>query len=408
MRVTFICCPFKTSFGSYASSLKSAIENKTGDAVQWVGSNCGCGDPIERNRQFQIPKAQCNYFEMPIFADNVSKKAWKRPLKSMARSVLLPIRGKRYASMSADAEVAHFQQILNAYGSQVVFSWLRQPSGASRIVTVHELDADQLKSPKSNETYNLADAIIVHCEEMRQHLIRLGVRQEKIHVVLHGVNLPAPAAFAPAAAEEAEHLREGIIFYGGHKLMSGKGIETLFKAMSIIGRQMPATAPLLKIHGHYGTDTPPEGLQLAAQYQVADKVVWLNQIPDEETVRLYQHSLLCALPYTGSFAGYAASLAAACRLPVVCTRKAGLPDHLGETAVWIDENSPEQLAERMMELLNNEPCRRRLGEQLFKQADACMRWEVIAEQTLKIYQQAALERISQDAKHLDEVTARAV
>jgi glycosyltransferase involved in cell wall biosynthesis len=326
----------------------------------------------------------------------------------MARSVLLPIRGKRYASMSADAEVAHFQQILNAYGSQVVFSWLRQPSGASRIVTVHELDADQLKSPKSNETYNLADAIIVHCEEMRQHLIRLGVRQEKIHVVLHGVNLPAPAAFAPAAAEEAEHLREGIIFYGGHKLMSGKGIETLFKAMSIIGRQMPATAPLLKIHGHYGTDTPPEGLQLAAQYQVADKVVWLNQIPDEETVRLYQHSLLCALPYTGSFAGYAASLAAACRLPVVCTRKAGLPDHLGETAVWIDENSPEQLAERMMELLNNEPCRRRLGEQLFKQADACMRWEVIAEQTLKIYQQAALERISQDAKHLDEVTARAV
>ena len=128
MRITIICCPFKTSFGSYASSLKEAIETKTGDTVQWVGSNCGCGDPIEKSRQFQIPKSQCNYFEMPIFTDTLSPTAWKRPLKSMVRNVLLPVRGKRYANMSKDAEVVHFQQILNAYGSKVVFSWLQQPS----------------------------------------------------------------------------------------------------------------------------------------------------------------------------------------------------------------------------------------------------------------------------------------
>ena len=87
---------------------------------------------------------------MPVFSDTVPKKAWKRPLKSIARSVVLPIRGKRYASMSTDAEVVHFQQILNAFGSKAVFSWLQQPSSASRIVTVHELDADQLHSPKIN------------------------------------------------------------------------------------------------------------------------------------------------------------------------------------------------------------------------------------------------------------------
>ena len=399
MRVTFICCPFKTSFGSYAMSLKTAIEGKTGDSVQWIGSNCGCGDPIERTRQFQIPKDQCKYFEMPAFSDTVPQKAWKRPLKSIARNVVLPIRGKRYASMAADAEVVHFQQILNAYGSKAVFSWLQQPSSASRIVTVHELDADQLHSPKVNETYNLADGIIVHCDELRQHLIRLGVRQEKIHVLLHGVSLPASQHETP---------REGIVFYGGHKLMSGKGIETLFKAMSIIRRRMAANMPLLKIHGHYGTDIPQEALQLAAQYEVADKIVWLNQIPDEETVRLYQRSLVCALPYTGSFAGFAASLAAACRLPVVGTRKAGLPDHLGETAVWIDENSPDQLAERISELLNDEPRRRHLGDQLFKRAETLLQWDVIADQTLKIYERSMPEKTGQDAQPSAEATARAV
>ncbi len=399
MRMTIICCPFKTSFGSYASSLKAAVENKTGDTVQWVGSNCGCGDPIEKSRQFLMPRSQCDYFEMPVFTDTLSPKVWKRPLKTMARSVLLPIRGKRYANMSKNSEVVHFQQILNAYGSQVVFSWLQQPSNASRIVTIHELDVDQLKNPKRNELYNLADAIIVHCEEMKQHLIRLGVQQERIHIVLHGTSIPAPLP---------EDSREDIVFYGGHKLMSGKGIDALFKAWSIIQQKMAARTPLLKIHGHYGTDIPEEALRLAAQHGIADRIVWLNQIPEEESVRLYRRSLLCVLPYTGSFAGFAASLAAACRLPIVCTRKAGLPDHLGDTAVWVDENSPEPLAERIIELLNSEPRRRQLGNQLLKRAETFLQWDVIADQTLKIYEDTILKKTGQPLDASDEVTARAV
>ena len=116
---------------------------------------------------------------------------------------------------------------------------------------------------------------------------------------------------------------------------------------------------------------------------------------------------LCASLHR-KLAGFAASLAAACRLPVVCTRKAGLPDHLGETAVWIEENSPEQLAERISELLNDEPCRRHLGDQLFKRAEALLQWDVIADQTLEIYERSMLEKTGQDAQPSAEVTARAV
>jgi glycosyltransferase involved in cell wall biosynthesis len=199
-----------------------------------------------------------------------------------------------------------------------------------------------------------------------------------------------------------------MVFYGGHKLMSGKGIEALFQALSILRRKMAQNMPLLKIHGHYGMTVPQEALQLAAHHGVADKIVWLNQISNEETVRLYQQSLLCVLPYTGSFAGYAASLAAACQLPIVCTRKAGLPDHLGETGVWVDENSPEQLAERMLELLQSEPRRRQLGQQLLQRAEACLRWDVIAEQTLKIYEASIQKKMGQELEPSDAVTARAV
>ena len=377
MRITLICCPFKTSFGSYGSSLRAAIEKKTGNTVQWVASNCGCGTPMAVSRQFLMPKQQYDYFEMPIPGDFVSAKAWKRRLRAAARTVLLYFRARRYASSAKNAEVVHFQQILNAYGAKAVFHWLKQPSNATRIVTVHELDPDQLDFPERNKTYNLADGIIVHCDEMRQHLVRLNVQEEKIHVVLNGTNMPTALP---------DNQREGIVFYGGHFLMHNKGVGTLFKAMSIIHQQMGGNAPTLSIHGHYGPPEVEEATRLARENGVAHKVVWLDELSDEDMVALYQRSLVCVLPYTGSFAGLPASLAAACQLPVVCTRKAGLPDHLGEGGVWVDENNYEQLAERIVELLSNDRLRQEVGARLLKRAQEHLSWDVIADRTLKIYE----------------------
>jgi glycosyltransferase involved in cell wall biosynthesis len=381
MQMSMICCPFKTSFGFYASSLKAEIEKKTGTSMQWVASNCGCGDPIEVGRQFQAK--QCDYFNMPMPVEFRSKKAWKRRLRGAARSLITYARAKKYAALSKNAEVVHFQQILNAYGSKAVFHWLHQPSNAIRVITVHELDGDQQEFPETNTTYNLADAVIVHCEDMKQQLVRLKVQENKVHVVLHGTGLPE-------VLPDSE--RSGIVFYGGHKLMSGKGVETVFKAMAIIKARMGEATPTLKIHGHYGPVTPKEGAQLALDNGVADKVIWLNQISEEDMVNLYQTSRVCVLPYTGSFAGLPASLAAACKLPVVCTRKAGLPDHLGDSGVWVEENNPEQLAERVIELLTNDALRQQVGAKLLKRAKDSLSWEVIAEKTLDIYQQSTAKK----------------
>jgi hypothetical protein len=67
VKISMIGCPFQTSFGCYISSLRDAIERKAASPVQWVASNCGCGDPVERGRQFQV--LNCDYFEMPMPAD---------------------------------------------------------------------------------------------------------------------------------------------------------------------------------------------------------------------------------------------------------------------------------------------------------------------------------------------------
>src|SRR5260370_7561194 len=186
-------------------------------------------------------------------------------------------------------------------------------------------------------------------EEMRKQVIEVRVPEEKVDVVLEGGTIPATMP---------DVHREGIIFYAGHKVMAGKGIQTLFKAMSIMQQRMGANVPTLKIHGHYGENTPEEARKLAEECGVAKNIVWLNQLSVEGIVRQYQSSLVCVLPYTGSFAGLPASIAGANQLPVVCTRNAALPDHLVLCGIWFDEEKPEQLTERIIELLGSEQLRR--------------------------------------------------
>ena len=330
------------------------------------------------NRQFRLPRQEYEYFEMPLPGDFAPKEVWRRRLRNAARTVLTYFKAKRYRELTKDAEVVHFQQILNAFGSKALFHWLNQPSFATRVVTVHELDPDQLESPGLNKAYNNADAIIVHCEEMRQQLIGLKVPAEKTHVVLHGTELP-PVASGP---------REGIVFYGAHFLTHGKGIDTLFKALAIVHKRMGASAPKVKIHGYYGPKLRVEASQLAQEIGVADQITWLDEIDVSDIIRLYQSSQVMVLPYTGSFAGLAASLAAACSLPVVGTRRAGLPDHLGQNGIWVDEKNHEQLASKTIGLLTNEPLRHEIGARLRSRAEQFLGWDRIADRTLQVYEES--------------------
>jgi len=374
MRITYIGCPFKTSYGAYLDSLRAAVEKRTGEPIQWVASNCGCGDPIERNKIFQTP--QCKYFEMRHVVDYQSRSPFKRWLRTRVRDYSYGFRAKRYQQLSQDAQLIHLQQILNAYGSNVVFHWLQMPSRAAKVVTIHELDGFQTQFPRKNLLYNKADAVIVHCQEMKDKLISLGVQKEKVNVVLHGVDL------LPQSAEQS---RDGILFYGGHKLMTGKGMETLFEAMTLLKRRLGGEVPRLMIHGHYGTKTPETAVELAQRYGLSENIVWLNQLSEEDGAKLYLTASVLALPYTGSFAGLPVGLAAARGTPIVATRKAGIPDHLGENALWVEPGNAQQLAERLATILNDEALRSAIAEKLQRHAAEYLSWDVVGSRTLEVY-----------------------
>ena len=381
MRVTFIGCPFRTSYGHYIDSLRRNIQADYGDTVEWVASNCGCGDPVERDRLFQTKPSA--YFDMKHVGDYESHTAWKRWLRRGARNISYRSRTRRYAKLAGNSDVQHVQQTLNAYGSMVVFHWLKRRAAAAKVVTVHELDAHQKRFPHLDRLYNRADAVIVHNAELREQLLAHGVETARVHVLPYGADLPD---------DPNDRERAGIVFYGGHHLLSGKGLDTLLHATKLLHERLGERAPIVTLHGHYGTQTPAEANQLARSLGVADRLIWLNQIDDTEIGPLYRSAQLAVLPYAGGSAGLPACAAAANGLPVIATRRAGIPDQLGECAAWIDENNPGQLAREIERLLADRAARSALAEQAYQRAKELLSWSAVAGRTIELYRTALCAR----------------
>lgn len=383
MRLTFIGCPFRTSYGHYIESLGKAIQAQYGDSIEWVGSNCGCGDPNEVDRIFQgKPSA---YFEMRHVGDLESGALLKRWLRPYARRLVYHTRADRYLRMASGSDVMHFQQTLHAFGAMVAFRWLQGRSRAAKVITLHEIEPYQERFPRLNTLYNSADAVIVHCGELRERLLELGVRASKITVLPYGTDIPD---------DKHDKERTGIVFYGGHHLMSGKGIETVFRATALLRDRLGEKAPRVMIHGHYGTETPEAAMKLAQACGIADRLVWLNQVDDSEIGSLYRSAQIAVLPYTGSFAGLAAGAAAANGTPVIGTRRSGLPEHLGECVVWVQENNPEQLAGEIERLLANPELSNDLTRRAYERAKRLLSWEAVAEKTVGLYRDALKARAS--------------
>ncbi len=218
---------------------------------------------------------------------------------------------------------------------------------------------------------------------MKERLVSLGVAANLVNVVCCGTDL----------AEGENVARDGIVFYGGHHLTSNKGLGVLLQAYRRL-RDRSQAVPRLRIHGHYGMTPPPQAVEMARQAGVADDVEWLNQLPQgssptEEMARLYRRSQVCVLPYTGSFAGLAAGVAAANRLPIIATRLAGVPDHIGDLGIWISGTDPVELANRIEQVLSDEAMRQDYGTRLRAHAEQHLGWDTVARETLKIYESAA-------------------
>jgi glycosyltransferase involved in cell wall biosynthesis len=271
---------------------------------------------------------------------------------------------------------------------------LRIPSrSAAQLVTIHDLyfldHPDQTAAEVRRDYASLArqhareaDGVIAVSDYTRTAVVdRLGVDPDRVTVCLAGApdcpRRPDPPALGP------------ILFIG--TLEPRKNLPGLLKAYARLLAEWPE-APELVIAGQmttpFATLLPADDLA-----RLASRVRFPGYVSEDEKRRLYHEALMLVMPSFDEGFGHPALEAMTLGLPVVASRRGGLPEVLGEAALYVDPDDTRSMAEGMRVVAQDAALRRRLVDEGLRRA-ALFRWDAAAEGVLDAYRRAIAVRRS--------------
>ncbi|MDE3064423.1 MAG: glycosyltransferase family 4 protein [Acidobacteriota bacterium] len=137
---------------------------------------------------------------------------------------------------------------------------------------------------------------------------------------------------------------------------------------------------------------------------LGDIVTTISGVSDEELARLYGEAQVAVVPSLYEGFSLPAIEAMACSVPVVATTGGALPEVVGvsgETGLLVEPNDPDALVAAIGRLLDDEPLRRRLGENGRRRVSERFTWEVTARGTAACYDAILNGEALPDAMHFD-------
>jgi glycosyltransferase involved in cell wall biosynthesis len=185
-------------------------------------------------------------------------------------------------------------------------------------------------------------------------LLRLGIPAQKVRVIHNG--RPDAAGERARGRVVSREPRIGIV----GQVTPWKGHEDLLDAFADVTTAFPRSE--LVIFGR-GAETFEDELKRRAQLLgIADRIVWKGFVANPADV--YSQMDICVVPsrFAEPF-GLVAVEAALFGLPVVATRRGGLPEIVtdGETGLLCEAAAPAQLATKLLELCGDAGLCQRLG-----------------------------------------------
>jgi glycosyltransferase involved in cell wall biosynthesis len=234
-------------------------------------------------------------------------------------------------------------------------------------------------------TARVADAVIINSESLRAEVDRyLEVDPAKVHLIPEAVDHDI---FRPGDQDEAkERLRRDhgvtkpfVLFVSSlwrYKNCGGL-IRAFAAAKSELGdRQLVVVGP--------GRDEEyaAELRALAASLGVADDIVWVGGVPNEETVHFYRAADVFVYPSFNETFGLPILEAMAAGCPVVTSDTTAMPETAGGAALLADPRDPESIAGALVEACG--PANTRLRQAGPVRAGE-FTWTATAERTLEVY-----------------------
>ena len=269
-----------------------------------------------------------------------------------------------------------------------------RPRGWRSVITVHDLaylrmpwlltDPSRRYYAGIRRAVREADAIIAVSETTAKDLVELAdAPPERIHVVYEAPDPdlgPMPAADATALVRERHGLEPPYILFVG-TLEPRKNVPALVQAMALLRREFPVRLAIAGGRGWLSDEVFGTVRNLA----LADGVVFLGEVSPSHLRPLYCAAEALALPSLYEGFGLPPLEAMACGTPVVVSDAGAVPEVVGDAAVLVSPQDPNDIAEGLGWVLGNHSYREALIQRGFARA-ATYSWDRAARETLAIYQ----------------------
>ncbi|MRJ75159.1 D-inositol-3-phosphate glycosyltransferase [Aeromicrobium sp. SMF47] len=250
------------------------------------------------------------------------------------------------------------------------------------------------------EIVRLADRLIANTEEERRELIELyGAEPDRVAVVHPGVDVNV---FRPGQQAEVRR-RLGIAEDAAVLLFAGriqplKAPDVVLRAAAVLLERDPSLRERLVVAvvggaSGSGLERPTALSDLAVELGLADVVRFVPTVGQRVLADWYvAASVVCVPSHNESF-GLVAIEAQACGTPVVAARVGGLATAVsdGVTGVLVDGHDPADYASALHRLLTDRELRDAMSHKAVRHAEG-FGWDVTADRTLGVYEQAVTTR----------------
>ncbi len=232
-----------------------------------------------------------------------------------------------------------------------------------------------------------SEVVITDSEATKRDLLELfEIEEKKVRVIYIGVDhhtyCPLERDKLTSFTKKHSLSRPFILYVGA--LKPHKNIPSLLKGYSLSPLKGNFDIVIASLSG----ENRGESDKLAVELHVQDNVRYLQSLKKEELILLYNCAQFLVFPSFYEGFGLPALEAMACGCPVIASNRASLPEVVGEAGLLFDPEEPEELAEKMSLLGNDEGLRRELKERGRTQAQK-FRWERTAEMTLEVFRTVA-------------------
>ena len=240
---------------------------------------------------------------------------------------------------------------------------------------------DKLMNLRWRKTVKWILSSINHCvtysKFMKKKLYEAGIKDDEISVIPYGVD------FENVPSENFK--REFVIFSG--RLSLEKGVDLFIKAVSRIRNNGFKTV----IIGDGPQRTEYENLVKKLELNI-HFTGWLN---DRNEYFQYLKRGICVVVPSLWIENFPLVIgeAFACETPVIGSNSGGIPELINESgAGFVVERDPDEIAEKIKILIEDEKLREELGKRGRVYAEEHFRWEGNVEKLIKVYEKVLEEK----------------